>query len=69
MGFFEELNSPPLNHDLKSKLQKVLHVGFLSISLPAPPLQPSSSDLTGCLSWLDGNVKSLFTLPFSVWEI
>jgi anthocyanidin 3-O-glucosyltransferase len=69
IGFFEELNSPPLNHDLKSKLQKVLHVGFLSISLPAPPLQPSSSDLTGCLSWLDGNVKSLFTLPFSVWEI
>nr|WNH14551.1 UFGT3a [Betula platyphylla] len=53
MGFFEELNSPPLNHDLKSKLQKVLHVGFFSLSLPAPPLQPSSSDPTGCLSWLD----------------
>ncbi|XP_059446196.1 anthocyanidin 3-O-galactosyltransferase 3GT1-like [Corylus avellana] len=53
MGFFEELNSPLLNHDLKSKLKNVLHVGFLSLSLPAPPLQPSSSDLTGCLSWLD----------------
>jgi anthocyanidin 3-O-glucosyltransferase len=60
VGFFEELNPPPLNHDLKSKFQNVFHVGFLSISLPVPPSHPSSSDLTGCLSWLDGNVNSLF---------
>jgi len=58
MGFFEELNSPPLNHDLKSKFQNVFNVGFLTLSLPAPPLPPSSSDLTGCLSWLDGKCKS-----------
>ncbi|XP_059446926.1 anthocyanidin 3-O-glucosyltransferase 7-like [Corylus avellana] len=54
MGFFEELNSPPLNHDLRSKFQNVLYVGFLTLSLPAPPLQPLISDPTGCLSWLDG---------------
>jgi anthocyanidin 3-O-glucosyltransferase len=53
MGSFEELNPPPLNHDLKSKFKNVLYVGFLSISVPAPPLPPSTSDLTGCLSWLD----------------
>jgi anthocyanidin 3-O-glucosyltransferase len=60
MGSFEELNPPPLNHDLRSKFKNVLYVGFLSISVPAPPLPPSSSDLTGCLSWLDGKVKSPF---------
>jgi anthocyanidin 3-O-glucosyltransferase len=54
MGSFEELNPSPLNHDLKSKFKNVLYVGFLSISVPAPPLPPSTSDLTGCLSWLDG---------------
>jgi anthocyanidin 3-O-glucosyltransferase len=53
MGSFEELNPPPLNHDLKSKFKNVLYVGFLSISVPAPSLPPSTSDLTGCLSWLD----------------
>ncbi|XP_059446514.1 anthocyanidin 3-O-galactosyltransferase 3GT1-like [Corylus avellana] len=54
MGSFEELNPPPLNHDLKSKFKNVLYVGALSLSLPPLPLPPSTSDLTGCLSWLDG---------------
>ncbi|KAF5448420.1 hypothetical protein F2P56_028956 [Juglans regia] len=53
MSCCEELNPPLLNQDLETKFGKVLNVGFLTISLPPPPLPPSSSDLTGCLSWLD----------------
>lgn len=53
MNFYEELNSTPLISDLKSKFRKLLHVGFLSLSLPLQPLPESDSDATGCLSWLD----------------
>lgn len=34
-------------------LQSVLYVGFLTLSIPLPPLPPSDRDETGCLSWLD----------------
>ena len=52
MNFYEELNPPFLLEDIKSKLQSVLHVGFLSLALgPPPPL----TDNSGCLSWLDGH--------------
>uniref|UniRef100_A0A2N9H254 Glycosyltransferase n=1 Tax=Fagus sylvatica TaxID=28930 RepID=A0A2N9H254_FAGSY len=50
---FQELNSTLLTNDLKSKFQHLLYVGFLTLTLPPPPLPPSHSDATGCLSWLD----------------
>ncbi|XP_062028752.1 anthocyanidin 3-O-glucosyltransferase 2-like [Rosa rugosa] len=53
MNFYQELNPTLLENDLKSKLPRLLNVGFLSLSLPLPPLPPSESDATGCLSWLD----------------
>nr|UWT49859.1 flavonol 3-O-galactosyltransferase [Morella rubra] len=53
IGFCKELNPPLLNHDLEKRCRKVLNVGFLTLPLPPPPLPPSDSDLTGCLSWLD----------------
>ncbi|CAI8591352.1 unnamed protein product [Vicia faba] len=39
--------------DMRSKLQNMLYVGFLTLSIPLPPLPPSEKDETGCLSWLD----------------
>ncbi|CAL5376567.1 unnamed protein product [Camellia sinensis] len=48
LNSFEELE-PATAKDLKSKLQKVLHVGPSILSSPAP----SDSDETGCLLWLD----------------
>ncbi|GMN32120.1 hypothetical protein TIFTF001_003537 [Ficus carica] len=33
--------------------QALLSLGFLTTSVPLPPLPPSDSDPTGCLSWLD----------------
>lgn len=51
---YEELSHPALNHHLQSMFRKVLSVGFFTLSLPLPPLPPSYSDPTGCLSWLDG---------------
>ncbi|CAK8530353.1 unnamed protein product [Lathyrus sativus] len=53
MNFFEELDPPLFVEDMRSKLQKMLYVGFLTLSIPLPPLPPSESDETGCLSWLD----------------
>ncbi|CAJ1961362.1 unnamed protein product [Sphenostylis stenocarpa] len=53
MHFFEELDPPLFVHDMRSKLNCFLYVGFLTISLPLPPLPPSDTDGTGCLSWLD----------------
>ncbi|KAH7529485.1 anthocyanidin 3-O-glucosyltransferase 7 [Ziziphus jujuba] len=50
---YEELNPPALDDDLRSKLGNVLDVGFFTVTLPLPPLPPSDSDPTGCLSWLD----------------
>nr|ABD28557.1 Anthocyanidin 3-O-glucosyltransferase, related [Medicago truncatula] len=38
---------------MRSMLQSVLYVGFLTLSIPLPPLPPSDRDETGCLSWLD----------------
>ncbi|CAI8591353.1 unnamed protein product [Vicia faba] len=53
MNFFEELDLPLFVEDMRSKLQNMLYVGFLTLSIPLPPLPPSESDETGCLSWLD----------------
>jgi anthocyanidin 3-O-glucosyltransferase len=50
MNSFQELNSTLLTNDLKSKFQHLLYVGFLTLTLPPPPLPPSHSDATGCLS-------------------
>ncbi|KAJ7968323.1 Glycosyltransferase [Quillaja saponaria] len=65
INFFEELNPPFLSQDLKSKLPNVLHVGFLTLSLIPPPLPPSDTDQTGCLSCLDTqNPKSVAYVSF-----
>lgn len=53
MNFFEELDPPLFVEDMRSKLQNMLYVGFLTLSIPLPPLPPSENDETGCLSWLD----------------
>ncbi|XP_027930813.1 anthocyanidin 3-O-glucosyltransferase 7-like [Vigna unguiculata] len=53
VNFFEELDPPLLAKDMKSKFKYFLYVGFLTLSLPLPPLPPSDTDGTGCLSWLD----------------
>uniref|UniRef100_A0A2N9GBD6 Glycosyltransferase n=1 Tax=Fagus sylvatica TaxID=28930 RepID=A0A2N9GBD6_FAGSY len=53
MNSFQELNSSIVTNDLKSKFQHFLYVGFLTLTLPPPPLPPSHSDATGCLPWLD----------------
>ncbi|OWM84532.1 hypothetical protein CDL15_Pgr000972 [Punica granatum] len=48
----EEVTDADLVADLKSKFQKLLLVGSLTVSFAPPPLD-SESDRTGCLSWLD----------------
>ena len=53
INFFEELDPPLFVEDMRSKLQSMLYVGFLTLSLPLPPLPPSETDTSGCLSWLD----------------
>jgi anthocyanidin 3-O-glucosyltransferase len=53
MNSFQELNSSIVTNDLKSKFQALLYVGFLTLTLPPPPLPPSHLDATGCLPWLD----------------
>ncbi|XP_058759827.1 kaempferol 3-O-beta-D-galactosyltransferase-like [Vicia villosa] len=53
MNFFEELDPPLFVEDMRSKLQNMLYVGFLTLSIPLLPLPPSENDETGCLSWLD----------------
>ncbi|KAK4594718.1 hypothetical protein RGQ29_018428 [Quercus rubra] len=53
MNSFQEINSTIITNDLKSKFQDMLYVGFLTLTLPPPPLPPSHSDTTGCLTWLD----------------
>lgn len=53
MNFFQELYPTPLLNDLKSMFPNLLNVGFLTQELSLPPLPPSDSDTTGCLSWLD----------------
>ncbi|WRX14949.1 UDP-glucuronosyl/UDP-glucosyltransferase - like 10 [Theobroma cacao] len=53
MNFCQELYIAPLLDDLKSMFPNLLNVGFLTQELPPPPLPPSDSDLTECLSWLD----------------
>ncbi|XP_050378327.1 anthocyanidin 3-O-glucosyltransferase 7-like [Argentina anserina] len=58
MNFYQELNPTVLENDLKSKSVKLLNVGFLTLSLPLPPLPLSESDATGCLSWLDDQQAS-----------
>ncbi|KAK9943842.1 hypothetical protein M0R45_009437 [Rubus argutus] len=69
MNFYEELNSTPLISDLKSKFRKLLHVGFLSLSLPLQPLPESDSDATGCLSWLDEQrVLSVAYISSELWR-
>uniref|UniRef100_I1ME13 Glycosyltransferase n=1 Tax=Glycine max TaxID=3847 RepID=I1ME13_SOYBN len=57
VNFFVELDPTSLVHDMRSKLKCFLYVGFLTLSLPLPPLPPSDTDATGCLSWLDHKKK------------
>ncbi|MBA0619758.1 hypothetical protein Godav_005565 [Gossypium davidsonii] len=53
MNFCQELYPTALFDDLKSMFPALLNVGFLTQELPLPPLPPSDSDATECLSWLD----------------
>ncbi|XVE93593.1 hypothetical protein REPUB_Repub01dG0207900 [Reevesia pubescens] len=53
VNFCQELYPTPLLDDLKSMFPNLLNVGFLTQEIPLPPLPPSDSDATGCLSWLD----------------
>ncbi|KAJ6409915.1 hypothetical protein OIU84_009412 [Salix udensis] len=65
MNFYQELYPEPLLNDLKSKFSNLLNVGFISLSLPPPSLPPSTEDVTGCLSWLDGQKsKSVAFISF-----
>ncbi|KAL3744939.1 hypothetical protein ACJRO7_014103 [Eucalyptus globulus] len=54
MNSYAEVTPTPLIADLKSKFKMLLQVGCLAVSFPPLPLPPSStSDTTGCLTWLD----------------
>ncbi|KAL5537679.1 hypothetical protein UlMin_043568 [Ulmus minor] len=53
LNSYREITSTLLSSDFESKFQTLLYVGFPTISFPLPPLPPSDSDQTGCLSWLD----------------
>ncbi|XP_039165247.1 anthocyanidin 3-O-glucosyltransferase 7 [Eucalyptus grandis] len=54
MNSFAEVTPTPLMADLKSKFKMLLQVGCLAVSFPPLPLPSSStSDTTGCLTWLD----------------
>lgn len=65
LNFYQELYSEPLLNDLKSKFSNLLNVGFISLSMPPPPLPPSTEDATGCLSWLDSQkAKSVAFISF-----
>ncbi|KAE8691094.1 GPI transamidase subunit PIG-U isoform 1 [Hibiscus syriacus] len=65
MSFCQELYPTPLLDDLKSMFPALLNVGFLTQDLPPPPLPPSESDATGCLSWLDKqSSKSVMYISF-----
>lgn len=56
-NFFEELDPPLFVEDMRSKLKYYLYAGFLTLSLPLPPLPPSETDETGCLTWLEKQNK------------
>ncbi|KAJ6409916.1 hypothetical protein OIU84_009413 [Salix udensis] len=65
LKFYQELYPEPLLNDLKSKFSNVLNIGFISLTLPPPSLPPSTEDVTGCLSWLDGQkAKSVAYISF-----
>ncbi|KAJ4847913.1 hypothetical protein Tsubulata_011747 [Turnera subulata] len=53
MNFYPELYPASLLNDLQSKFPNMLNVGFLTLTMPPPPLPSSDTDATGCLSWLD----------------
>ncbi|KAF2294232.1 hypothetical protein GH714_008435 [Hevea brasiliensis] len=53
MSFYDELCPKSLLDDLKSRCPGLLNVGFVSITIPPPPLPLSNTDAAGCLSWLD----------------
>ncbi|KAL3744931.1 hypothetical protein ACJRO7_014096 [Eucalyptus globulus] len=54
MNSYAEVTPTPLIADLKSKFKMLLQVGCLAVSFPPLPLPSSStSDTTGCLTWLD----------------
>ncbi|KAI4296453.1 hypothetical protein L6164_036409 [Bauhinia variegata] len=64
-GFYEELDPPLFVEDMKSKLQSLLYVGFLTVTPPLPPAPPSISDGNGCLPWLDKHsAKSVAYVSF-----
>ncbi|KAE8711560.1 GPI transamidase subunit PIG-U isoform 1 [Hibiscus syriacus] len=65
MSFCQELYPTQLLDDLKSMFPALLNVGFLTQEVPPPPLPPSDSDATGCLSWLDKqSSKSVMYISF-----
>ena len=65
MSFIEELDPPDFVQHMKSKLQCVCYVGFLSLTFPQTPLPLSETDATGCLSWLDRQcAKSVAYISF-----
>ncbi|KAJ9174986.1 hypothetical protein P3X46_013575 [Hevea brasiliensis] len=53
MSFYKELYPESLLDDLKSRCPSLLNVGFVTVTIPPPPLPLSNTDATGCLSWLD----------------
>ncbi|KAJ4847912.1 hypothetical protein Tsubulata_011746 [Turnera subulata] len=53
MDFYDELYPASLLNDLRRKLPSLLNVGFLTLTVPPPPLPSSDTDASGCLSWLD----------------
>ncbi|KAI4299179.1 hypothetical protein L6164_032662 [Bauhinia variegata] len=62
---YEELDPPRFVKDMKAKLQSMLYVGFLTVSLPLSPLPPSATDGIGCLTWLDKqSAKSVAYISF-----
>ncbi|KAL5562702.1 hypothetical protein UlMin_032449 [Ulmus minor] len=67
---YREITPTLLTNDLESKFQKLLYVGFPTMSFPPPPLPPSDSDQTGCLSWLDGQKeRSVVYITFGTEDI
>ncbi|KAG8645812.1 hypothetical protein MANES_10G096601v8 [Manihot esculenta] len=67
MSSYEELYPKPLLEDLKSRCSSLLNVGFVTVTIPPPPLPLSETDSTGCLSWLDSQkTMSVVYISFGI---